>query len=73
MGSLKVTQTGELESAIFSQSQIAHNTLCVWAANVSLPGNSLKIAFDNQFERENFLSKKVAPENRSVQINLFLL
>ena len=50
-----------------------NNILCVWAANVFLAGNSLKIVFNNQFERENFIIKEVGPENRSLQINLIFL
>ena len=42
-------------------------SLINWAVEILLAGNSMKIEFNTQFARENFLSEKVAPENRSLQ------
>ena len=56
MGSLEVTQTGELKNAIFSRGENRTQIILRFlAGNIFLAGNSMKIAVNNQFEREMHL------------------
>lgn len=69
MGSLEVTRTGELQEChrSFPGGKLHTDNTALLGSNIFLAENSIKIAFNNQFQRENFFSQKAAPKNRSLQ------